>query len=268
MQRRTNDFMLSLPNRASDASLLQWASDVRPLEGPSKGRVDEFIEGLCSRFDSYWPDHQVTPQCTAYAAPHGGGELDLLLLVPRQDPIRALQLIRDVLRYEHDAVLPPSSMPYYWPYSGEHAASTFVIDVETRYVEGFISVTCDAAYYGALQAAAGITMAILESNDDTEQTVKARQVSQFLRRWRRAASGLDGSFVAVSILDTVAAHVTGHQPSASLASLVQRALGVLEVAPSSMPDIVGPQFDRHDEEVWHNVGALAAITIAHLFPAS
>ena len=58
MQRRTNDFMLSLPNRASDASLLQWASDVRPLEGPSKGRVDEFIEGLCSRFDSYWPDHQ------------------------------------------------------------------------------------------------------------------------------------------------------------------------------------------------------------------
>ncbi|CUG92073.1 Hypothetical protein, putative [Bodo saltans] len=258
--------MLSLPRRTNDSTLLEWASDVSPMGTPSSQCMNEFIEGICARIDGYWPDHQVTPQCAAYTTAHGGGELDLLFLVPRQDPIRAIQVISDVLRYEHGARLPPTAC--YWPYSGDESTSTFVMDVTTAQFEGFLTVTCDATYFDALRMAAEDTMGDGHDDASAEATMRVHHLSRFLRKWRRSAAGLEGSFVAVSVLDTIANHIARQQPPSpsSHALLVKHSLAVLEDA-GSIRSVLGRQFSCHDDELWRSIGELAATTKKYLFPA-
>lgn len=259
--------LLSLPQRCTDASLAQWCGSVVE-RAATQVRVNELVEAICARLDAYWPDHQVSPLSATVEA-DGAGEVDLLFLVPRQDPIRAVRLVRDLLHYDHGcAGLYQDALPLYWGFPGEHELTTLTMDVVTLKLRGYVTVTSDPALFEQLATAAESTIAALEDGNisgDGQAPGPAVQLAHFLRRWRRYATGLDGSLVAVSVLDAIAAHVVAQQaPSTPLRLLVQCALELMEC--TSAPLLIGPIGGRHSDVEWRSVATIASATKRYLFP--
>lgn len=255
MQQRCLDrALMSLPQ--SEALLEQWASGLAPSVEATE-RFEALVEALCQRFDAYWPDHRVFPQSTLLipAGPSGGGsgEIDIFFLVPKQDPIGVVRMIHEHLRCHPSLLLDPQLLPY-WPQSGS-SNSTYVVQVSTREIDGYITVSSDRGNFESAELLAEATLSVLEGGNP-----RARQVSSFLRRWRHLSTGCEGALVAVSVLDAVAVQACQtSSPTTTFFGIICGALDLLQDT-QGLKSLLKRQYERHDEYLWSSVAKIAKIT--------